>query len=147
MENTTGTNYKAYDNALTQLKTSTFTGRKTYGGKPTKSYLAHIKANPDENNPVPGKVYNTATKRFVNADQFYDKRAKTKTLKKSNKVDIVNGKLTNKQIQCIGIALNTSNCQSEASDHKDRLSKEYGLPCLDPLQDSLDPFIQIIEKI
>lgn len=60
---------------------------------------------------------------------------------------IQNGKLTNKQIQCIGIALNTSNCQSEASDHKDRLSKEYGLPCLDPLQDSLDPFIQIIEKI
>ena len=60
---------------------------------------------------------------------------------------IQNGKLTNKQIQCIGIALNTSNCQSEASDHKDRLSKEYGLPCLDPLQDSLDPFIRIIEKI
>ena len=60
---------------------------------------------------------------------------------------IQNGKLTNKKIQCIGIALNTSNCQSEASDHKDRLSKEYGLPCLDPLQDSLDPFIQIIEKI
>ena len=60
---------------------------------------------------------------------------------------IQNGKLTNNQIQCIGIALNTSNCQSEASDHKDRLSKEYGLPCLDPLQDSLDPFIQIIEKI
>ena len=60
---------------------------------------------------------------------------------------IQNGKLTNKQIQCIGIALNTSNCESEASDHKDRLSKEYGLPCLDPLQDSLDPFIQIIEKI
>ena len=60
---------------------------------------------------------------------------------------IQNGKLTNKQIQCIGIALNTSNCQSEASDHKDRLSKEYDLPCLDPLQDSLDPFIRIIEKI
>ncbi len=60
---------------------------------------------------------------------------------------IQNGKLTNKQIQCIGIALNTSNCESEASDHKDRLSKEYGLPCLDPLQDSLDPFIRIIEKI
>ena len=60
---------------------------------------------------------------------------------------IQNGKLTNKQIQCIGIALNTSNCQSEASDYKDRLSKEYGLPCLDPLQDSLDPFIRIIEKI
>ena len=60
---------------------------------------------------------------------------------------IQNGKLTNKQIQCIGIALNTSNCEAEASDHKDRLSKEYGLPCLDPLQDSLDPFIQIIEKI
>ena len=59
---------------------------------------------------------------------------------------IQNGKLTNKQIQCIGIALNTSNCQSEASDHKDRLSKEYGLPCLDPLQDSLDPFLRIIEK-
>jgi uncharacterized NAD-dependent epimerase/dehydratase family protein len=60
---------------------------------------------------------------------------------------IQNGKLTNKQIQCIGIALNTSNCKSEANDHKDRLSKEYGLPCLDPLQDSLDPFIRIIEKI
>ena len=60
---------------------------------------------------------------------------------------IQNGKLTNKQIQCIGIALNTSNCQSEASDHKDRLSKEYDLPCLDPLQDNLDPFIRIIEKI
>ena len=60
---------------------------------------------------------------------------------------IQNGKLTNKQIQCIGIALNTSNCQSEASDHKDRLSKEYDLPCLEPLQDNLDPFIRIIEKI
>ena len=60
---------------------------------------------------------------------------------------IQNGKLTNKQIQCIGIALNTSNCQSEASDHKDRLSKEYDLPCLDPLQDNLDPFIRILEKI
>ena len=60
---------------------------------------------------------------------------------------IQNGKLTNKQIQCIGIALNTSNCQSEARDHKDRLSKEYDLPCLDPLQDNLDPFIRIIEKI
>ena len=60
---------------------------------------------------------------------------------------IQNGKLTNKQIQCIGIALNTSNCQSEASDHKARLSKEYDLPCLDPLQDNLDPFIRIIEKI
>ena len=60
---------------------------------------------------------------------------------------IQNGKLTNKQIQCIGIALNTSNCQSEASDHKEKLSQEYGLPCLDPLQDSLDPFIRIIEKI
>ena len=60
---------------------------------------------------------------------------------------IQNGKLTNKQIQCIGIALNTSNCQSEASDHKDRLSKEYDLPCLDPLQDNLDPFIRIIKNI
>ena len=101
MENTAGTSFKAYNDewtpdAYTELKQSTFTGYRTRNGKPTQSYLKHIKQHPDEKNLVEGKVYNPATKRFVNADQFYDKRAKTKTLKKGNKIAIVEGKLTNK---------------------------------------------------
>ena len=60
---------------------------------------------------------------------------------------IQNGKLTNKKIQCIGIALNTSNCKSKADEYKLEISKKYNLPCLDPIQDSLDPFIEIIKSI
>ena len=60
---------------------------------------------------------------------------------------IQNGKLTNKNIQCIGIALNTSNCKSKADEYKLEISKKYNLPCLDPIQDSLDPFIEIIKSI
>ena len=60
---------------------------------------------------------------------------------------IQNGKLTNKKIQCIGIALNTSNCKSNADEYKLEISKKYNLPCLDPIQDSLDPFIEIIKSI
>lgn len=96
MENTTGVNYKAYDDEFQQLKTSTYQGRKTYAGKATKRYLQHIKAYPNQTNTVSGKVYNPATKRFTNADQYYDKRTKTKTLKTSNKVDIVGTRVTNK---------------------------------------------------
>jgi len=60
---------------------------------------------------------------------------------------INNGKVTNKNIQCIGIALNTSSCQSCAEEHKIKITDEYGLPCLDPITDSLDPFINILRKI
>ena len=57
------------------------------------------------------------------------------------------GSLTNKRIKCVGIALNTSEMKEDPKSLKDKISKEFGLPCLDPIVDNLDPFINIIKKI
>ena len=57
------------------------------------------------------------------------------------------GKLTNKNIRCIGIALNTSNMKNNKSDIKKEISSQYQLPCIDPITDNLDPFIDLLEKI
>jgi len=60
---------------------------------------------------------------------------------------IQNGRVTNKNIQCVGIALNTSNFQSCAEEYKIKITDEYGLPCLDPITDSLDPFINKLKNV
>ena len=57
------------------------------------------------------------------------------------------GSLTNKRIKCVGIALNTSEMKEDPKSLKDKISNEFGLPCLDPIVDNLDPFINIIKKI
>jgi Uncharacterized conserved protein len=57
------------------------------------------------------------------------------------------GKLPNKNIHRIGIALNTFNMKDNTSDIKKAISSQYQLPCIDPITDSLDPFIDLLEKI
>ena len=57
------------------------------------------------------------------------------------------GSLTNKKIHCVGIALNTSKMKDDPLVLKKSISNEFDLPCLDPIVDDLEPFINIIKKI
>ena len=57
------------------------------------------------------------------------------------------GKLTNPNIQCIGIALNTSNMITDPEELKNELSKLHGVPCFDPLKDDLSDIIVKLESI
>ena len=46
---------------------------------------------------------------------------------------VANGKLTNKDIRCVGISINTSSLpDDEREAYLAKLSDEYGLPCVDP---------------
>ena len=56
------------------------------------------------------------------------------------------GKLTNPDIKCAGIALNTSNMSNKSEDMKKLISDKYSIPCLDPLKDDLTHFINMIKK-
>ena len=56
------------------------------------------------------------------------------------------GKLTNPEIQCAGIALNTSNILDKSEDMKKLLSDKHSIPCLDPLKDDLSDIINLINK-
>ena len=56
------------------------------------------------------------------------------------------GKLTNPNIECVGIALNTSNMSNGSEDLKKEISDKYSIPCLDPLKDDLSGFINLIKK-
>ena len=56
------------------------------------------------------------------------------------------GKLTNPTIECIGIALNTSNMSDNFENIKKEISDQYSIPCLDPLKDDLSDFISLIKK-
>lgn len=57
------------------------------------------------------------------------------------------GSLTNKKIKCIGVALNTSEMNEDPKILKEKISNEFGLPCLDPIVDNLEPFVNLIKKI
>ena len=56
------------------------------------------------------------------------------------------GKLTNPDIKCAGIALNTSNMLNKSDDMKKMISDKHSIPCLDPLKDDLSDFINMINK-
>ena len=56
------------------------------------------------------------------------------------------GKLTNPDIKCAGIALNTSNMLNKSEDMKKMISDKHSMPCLDPLKDDLSDFINMINK-
>lgn len=60
---------------------------------------------------------------------------------------IANGKLTNPNIQCVGIAINTEHLD-EAAAHAvlKATSAEYGLPCVDPIRTGVAPLVEEIEK-
>jgi uncharacterized NAD-dependent epimerase/dehydratase family protein len=57
------------------------------------------------------------------------------------------GKLTNPNIQCVGIALNTSNMQDSVADLKEEISRLYEVPCFDPLKDDLSDVVAKIKSI
>lgn len=57
------------------------------------------------------------------------------------------GKLTNPNIQCVGIALNTSNMQDSVEDLKEEISRQYEVPCFDPLKDDLSDVVAKIKSI
>ena len=56
------------------------------------------------------------------------------------------GKLTNPEVECAGIALNTSNILDKSEDIKKLLSDKHSVPCLDPLKDDLSDIINLIIK-
>ena len=56
------------------------------------------------------------------------------------------GRLTNPDIECVGVALNTSNMSEKSEDIKKVISDQYSIPCLDPLKDELSDFINLINK-
>ena len=60
---------------------------------------------------------------------------------------IANGKLTNPNIQCVGIAINTEHLD-EAAAHAilTATATEYGLACVDPIRTGVKPLVAEIEK-
>jgi len=57
------------------------------------------------------------------------------------------GKLTNKEIRCVGVSVNTSQLNpKESKKYLDDLSKKIGLPCLDPLKDGTQEIIDFLIK-
>ena len=56
------------------------------------------------------------------------------------------GKRTNADIRCVGVSVNTSGLPSdERLGWLDRLSKETGLPCVDPLIDGCNAIVRFIQ--
>ena len=57
------------------------------------------------------------------------------------------GKLTNPAIRCVGASINTSSLPaSSRQKYLDELSKEIGLPCLDPLKDGTQIIIEALNN-
>jgi uncharacterized NAD-dependent epimerase/dehydratase family protein len=57
------------------------------------------------------------------------------------------GRLTNPNIHCAGIALNTSVMSTDPKKLKDEISAKYNLPCVDPLKDDLAEIISTLKNI
>ena len=61
--------------------------------------------------------------------------------------NIEDGKLTNPDIQCVGICVNTQNLpEDEARDYLSSLAAEYGLPCVDPIRTGMASIVDEIQK-
>jgi len=55
------------------------------------------------------------------------------------------GKLTNKEIRCVGVSVNTSQLKpEERENYLDNLSKQIELPCVDPLKSSTQKLIDYL---
>jgi len=58
---------------------------------------------------------------------------------------ISNGRLTNPDIRCVGVSINTSSLAIEERDvYLSRLADEIGLPCIDPVATSVAPLVDHI---
>jgi uncharacterized NAD-dependent epimerase/dehydratase family protein len=61
---------------------------------------------------------------------------------------VANGKLTNRDIRCVGISINTSSLADEERDaYLAKTADEYGLPCVDPVATGVDPIIDHINSV
>jgi uncharacterized NAD-dependent epimerase/dehydratase family protein len=60
---------------------------------------------------------------------------------------IMEGRLTNPKIECVGIAINTENLnEKDALAVIERTAKEHGLPCVDPIRTGCGPIIDLLQK-
>lgn len=64
-------------------------------------------------------------------------------------IDLVTlqGQLTNPDIRCIGLCINTSALgEEEANDYLARLEAEYGMPAVDPIRTGAGPIVDELQK-
>ena len=60
---------------------------------------------------------------------------------------IIEGRLTNPKIGCLGIAINTEHLEEGAAmSLLDRTAKEHDLPCVDPIRTGVGPIIDRLER-
>lgn len=60
---------------------------------------------------------------------------------------IVEGRLTNPDIACVGIAINTEHLDEKtALALLERTGKEHGLPCVDPIRTGTGPIVDLLQK-
>ncbi|HEU4404496.1 MAG TPA: N-acetyltransferase DgcN [Polyangiaceae bacterium] len=58
------------------------------------------------------------------------------------------GRLTNPQIACAGIAINTQHLpEDEALALLDRTGREHGLPCVDPIRTGVGPIVDLVQAL
>lgn len=63
-------------------------------------------------------------------------------------LNLVNGCLTNPAIRCVGVSVNTSGLAPEDRDaYRDAVSRETGLPCVDPLKDGMQAIVDELGKV
>jgi uncharacterized NAD-dependent epimerase/dehydratase family protein len=70
------------------------------------------------------------------------------TISELIELTIANGRVTNRNIQCVGISVNTSDlADDERADYLGNLSAESGLPCVDPVATGVGPLVDhIVEE-
>lgn len=60
---------------------------------------------------------------------------------------IVEGRLTNPDIACVGIAINTEHLsEKDALAVLERTGKEHDLPCVDPIRTGTGPIVDLLQK-
>ena len=60
---------------------------------------------------------------------------------------IAEGQLTNPDIQCVGLCINTQKLSEEdAKVYMETMSHEHGLPCVDPIRTGMGPIVDEIQK-
>jgi uncharacterized NAD-dependent epimerase/dehydratase family protein len=61
---------------------------------------------------------------------------------------IANGKLTNSEIRCVGLSVNTSSLSvDERAAYLSETADEFGLPCVDPIATGVGPIVDHINSI
>ena len=70
------------------------------------------------------------------------------TLQELIELTIANGKLTNPNIRCVGISINTARLSAEArADYLKETGDAHGLPCVDPVATGVGPIVDHINEI